>query len=203
MDSNSLCFGAAIKSKYFSLAEGYTNFNHGSFGAVARPVAAAQKELFLEQESRPDRWFRQSYFVHLNAARRILANIVHANEEDIILLENASSAVNSILRSLSWSKGDKVLRLSTCYGMVINTLAWLVEVYGIEVVNVEVTFPVRDSQQIIQAVQEAYLAHSNIKMSIFSHISSMPSMIEPIEQLAAMGHQAGSLVLIDGAHAPG
>jgi hypothetical protein len=168
------CYGHALTEKYFLLGQGFTNLNHGSFGTVANPVASSQRDLFLEQESHPDTWFRVTYYEYIAQSRALLAGLINASTEDLVLVENASSAVNSLLRSLNLVKGDKVLRLSTAYGMVTNTLTWLEEVSGIEVVVVNVDFPMTDESQLLTAVQAAYDANPDIKLSIFSHISSMP-----------------------------
>ena len=47
-------YGHRMK-KHFFLKSGFTNFNHGSFGAVSRAVKSAQDQLFLEAESEPDK----------------------------------------------------------------------------------------------------------------------------------------------------
>jgi predicted phosphohydrolase len=57
--------------------------------------------------------------------------------------------------------------------MVRETLDWLVQTSGIEVVVVDVKFPVASSQQIVDAVAAALVEHGNVKLCIFSHISSM------------------------------
>jgi selenocysteine lyase/cysteine desulfurase len=44
---------------------------------------------------------------------------------------------------------------------------------------------------------------TNVVLCIFSHISSMPTMIEPIKQLTKIAKSFGSKVILDGAHAPG
>jgi selenocysteine lyase/cysteine desulfurase len=98
-----------------------------------------------------------------------------------------------------------VLRLSTAYGMVIETLDWMVSTLGIEQVVVDVKFPVRNSEQLVTAVAEtlAQYKHGEIKLAIFSHISSLPTMIEPVDALTTICKEKGALVLIDGAHTPG
>jgi chaperone required for assembly of F1-ATPase len=66
-----------------------------------------------------------------------------------------------------------VLRLSTAYGMVRETLDWMVETVGIEVIVVDVKFPIENTEQIIEAVRATLDSHREIKLCIFSHISSM------------------------------
>jgi len=79
----------------------------------------------------------------------------------------------------------------------------LAEVSGIEVVVVNVDFPMKDETQLLTAVQAAYEENPDIKLSIFSHISSMPAVIEPVVELTKLARNINSMVLIDGAHAPG
>ena len=57
--------------------------------------------------------------------------------------------------------------------MVIETIQWLVETEGIVEIVVNVQFPMVDSSQIINAVREAVKSNPDIKLAIFSHISSM------------------------------
>jgi selenocysteine lyase/cysteine desulfurase len=98
-----------------------------------------------------------------------------------------------------------VLLLSSAYAMVTNTLKWLEKTHDVEIVEVPIKYPVKGAEDIIEAVESAYskYEHGEIKMAIFSHISSMPTMIEPVVELTKIGHQHGSIVVIDGAHAPG
>ena len=94
------CYGHDLKDKYFLLANGFINLNHGSFGTVPRPVATRQQEYYLEVESYPDTWFRQSYYEYIDKSRQVVADLIQTCVENLVLVENASSAVNSILRSM-------------------------------------------------------------------------------------------------------
>ena len=58
-------FGADLKDR-FLLAEGFTNFNYGSFGSVPRVVSDAQRSYSLQCEARPDKWFRQVLVVQVH-----------------------------------------------------------------------------------------------------------------------------------------
>jgi len=94
-------FGHSLKDKYFLLDNSLTNLNHGSFGAVPRPVMDNHIYLLQQQESHPDRWFRETYYKLIDSSRECISKLVHAHCDDLVLVENASSAVNSVLRSLN------------------------------------------------------------------------------------------------------
>lgn len=126
----------------FLLKPGFVNLNHGSFGTIPKRIAERQYQLLLQQESEPDKWFRDSYYKLIDISREKLAKVIRANNEDLVLVENASSAVNSILRSLNMNAGEKVLILSTAYGMVIETLNWLVKTKHIKIIQAHIDFPV-------------------------------------------------------------
>lgn len=57
--------------------------------------------------------------------------------------------------------------------MVRETLDWMEQTIGIEVIVVNVMFPIENTNQIIEDVTNALELHQNIKLCIFSHISSM------------------------------
>ena len=199
-------YGHKTKSKFYQNAS-FTNFNHGSFGAVSREVKAAQDVFFAEAEEYPDKWFRSSIYENIKKARGCVAELINSTVEDVVLVENASAAINSVLRSIPFERGDKVLVLSTAYSMVTEVIGWLKDTRGIEIIVVNVNFPLDSNKQVLQAVSDTMEQHDNIKICVFSHITSLPSVILPINELVAMckasDRNPNARILIDGAHAPG
>lgn len=99
-------WGKNLLEKYFLLKPGLRNFNHGSFGAVPRPVMDRLVALLLEEESFPDEWFRERYLLLKEESRRLLASLIRSDLEEIVLVENASYAVNSVLRSFAFQVSE-------------------------------------------------------------------------------------------------
>ena len=196
-------YGNELKS-LFHLGD-YTNLNHGSFGATPKEIVAKQNEYTLEQEKHPDLWFRQWYYEHIDLSRSVLGDFINADKNDIVLVENASSAINCVLRSNTFKKGDKILVLQTAYNMVLETLLWLSNTIDIEIIKVDLVFPISDFKHILDQVEKTILLHekNSIKLAIFSHVSSMPTMIEPVKELTELCQKHNILSYIDGAHAPG
>ena len=51
----------------------------------------------------------------------LLSKYVKTNASNLALVDNASAAVNTVLRSLKFNPGDKILRLNLEYPMTKNT----------------------------------------------------------------------------------
>ena len=200
--STSDLYGNHIQNKLFNLYDGLINFNHGSFGTVPKPVLDIHFRYMLEQESCPENWFRTTYYKYIDRSRSLLAKLIHAEEKDVVLVENASYAVNAILRSFDFKvffltslgnilliisssllyfsqKGDAIILFSSAYRMVVDTIKFLIETTGVEIIEVPILYPVQSEQDLIDGVAKAFdeNVEKTIRMCIFSHISSMVSKI--------------------------
>jgi len=208
-------FGRAMRDR-FLLADGFQNFNHGSFGSVPKVVSDAQRAYSLQCEARPDKWFRQDYFVCVDSARSMLAAYINApSADDLVMVENASGAVNSVMRSMNWEAGGIILYLSSAYAMVKNTASWLARSSSGTVQNVEVSlgpdFPMAGDASVLNPLRDALKKHKGkVRLLVVSHITSVPAATLPIAEILALARSPEALgsgaafpVLVDGAHALG
>jgi selenocysteine lyase/cysteine desulfurase len=222
-------FGREMLQQEFLL--NYTSFNHGSYGACPKKVLDFQNSLRLQQEQQPDPWMRVRYLQYINATRRKLAEYVQATTpeqaETLVLVESASTAVNSIMRSMQWKQGDIILYFDVAYGMVKNTAKWLQAEYsdsssdsdsddnGIQIVEVPVHFPISEEtassaftvplKQALDQLQAKHPLLEHLRLVVLDHIVSAPAVKEPIDELAQMikNYAPHCFVLVDGAHAMG
>lgn len=101
-------------------------------------VAAHHRALSERCERNPDRWLGE-YRPIVAEARGLIAEQIKARgPEDVVMVENASTGVNTVLRHLEppLAQGDKVLYLSCAYGMTQSVLRFLQNSVGIELVMV-------------------------------------------------------------------
>jgi len=196
--------------KQFMMAN-YTNLNHGSFGCSPKSVIEAQQNFVAECEANPDRWIGGGYDVYLAPIRQRLAAYPNADSNDLVFVENASSGINAVFRSLKLAVGDVVLQLSTAYGMNRNVLSWLVGMSGIQIETIPIIFNgnktiptslngISISDAITQAIQKY---GNKLKIASFDSISSSPATIWPFLEYATLCKRAGVRVIIDGAHSLG
>ena len=172
--------------------------NHGSFGACPRPVFAEYQRLQLELEREPVEFLglKRRFPELVGAARERLATYVGASASDLVLVPNATTAVNAVARSLDLQPGDEIVATTHEYGG--NDLLWryTCERRGARYVEVNTT-PASAVDELLGAVTP------RTRALFFSHISSPTALRFPAQELCAQAREAGVLSIVDGAHAPG
>ncbi len=185
----------------FLIEDGVTFLNHGSFGATPRVVHAAAQTWRDRMEAQPVRFFARELEPALRAAADRLARFLGARDGSLVFLDNATTGVNTVLRSARLAPGDEILFTSHAYGAVAQAIRFTVSRTGATAVEVAIPCPVTDEDQIVAAVAAALTAHT--KIAVFDHVTSPSAVVMPLSRLIVAARQAGAMLLIDGAHAPG
>lgn len=175
--------------------------NHGSFGACPRPVLEEQARLRGRLERGPVRFFVDALPGLLDEARAALAAFLGADPEGLAFVRNATSGVNTVLRSLRLEPGDELLVSDHEYNASRNALDFAAERTGARVVEVSVPFPLAGPD----AVVEAFLGGvtDRTRLALFDHVTSPTGLVLPAARLVAALRERGVESLVDAAHAPG
>ncbi len=189
-------FGRAFREQ-FRLEPGVDFLNHGSFGAAPIKVLDAASRWRDEMEANPDHFLRDVLPEALRNAARDLGRFIGARGEDLAFVENATSAINAVLRSLDFRPGDEILINSQSYGAVRQAVRHICERTGAKAVEPHIEIPVTDDSQLVPAIGP------KTRLVIVDHISSPTGLVWPVENIIAAARERGALVLVDGAHAPG
>ncbi|KAI9738431.1 MAG: hypothetical protein M1835_003236, partial [Candelina submexicana] len=193
-------FGHEMR-KYFLFEEGYVNLNHGSFGTYARPVRDALRDFQDRAEATPDPFIRFEYPRRLDESRQAMARFLNVPVEEIVFVPNATTAVNTVLRNLTFKEGEKIAYFSTIYGACEKTVEYITETTPAESVKVEYTYPVSDDWM-VQEFRDLLQANK-VKIAIFDTVVSLPGLRMPFERLAEACREASVLSLVDAAHGVG
>ena len=144
LDMKEQCsFGERIRNYLFNfVTEGSWFTNHGSFGAVPWPVWDAHSHLLNRVDEHPDTWFRRDlkplYFAACDAA----AKFVGASNEEVVLVDNATTAVNTVLRSLRLGEKDGVMVTSFSYAACSIAARAVCESTGAKLHVMEINLPI-------------------------------------------------------------
>ncbi|MCT7968229.1 aminotransferase class V-fold PLP-dependent enzyme [Laspinema sp. D1] len=188
-------------SAYWSLDPQIIFLNHGSFGACPFPVLKAQEQARQQLEQEPVRFFVREFEPLLDQAREQLAQFVGVDGRDLVFVPNATTGVNSVLRSLRFNPGDELLTTDHEYNASRNALEFVADRADARIVVAPVPFPIASKQEIVDAVMGRVTEKT--KLVLLDHISSQTGLIFPIEEIIQQLSQYGIETLIDGAHAPG
>jgi isopenicillin-N epimerase len=175
--------------------------NHGSFGACPRVVLQRQNELRAEMEREPVRFVHRELEGRLDAARAALAAFVGCDPDDLAFVPNATTGVNTVLRSLAFAPGDELLTTDHEYNACRNALDFVAARTGAKVVVAAIPFPLQSGQQVIDAVLAKATART--KLLLIDHVTSPTGLVLPIAPIVAALRDRGVETLVDGAHAPG
>jgi isopenicillin-N epimerase len=197
--------------EHWQLDPAITYLNHGTVGATPRRVLAAQQALREEMERQPARFLlrelselsgRSDLAVpRLRAAAEAVARFFGAEGQDLVFVDNATSGVNAVLRSLELHPGDEILITNLAYGAVVNAAAFTAQARGARLVTLQLPFPASDSSEYVRALARALTPRT--RLVILDHITSETALVLPLAEMVASCKAQGVPVLADGAHAPG
>jgi isopenicillin-N epimerase len=188
-------------ARHWTLEPGLAFLNHGSFGACPRVVLEHQQRLRDEMERQPVEFFVRRLPERLDAARRELAAFLGADPQALAAVPNATTGVNSVLRSLALERGDELLTTDHEYNACRNALEFVAQRAGARVVVVELPFPCPSPSRVIEVMLDAVTPRT--RLALIDHVTSPTGMVLPLGELVRELQGRGTDVLVDGAHAPG
>lgn len=208
-------FGKPLREAHFpGLDPAYHNLNHASFGTIPAHIQARLRHYQARHEHRPDQFIRYTYPPLLATNRAAVAALLRAPLDCTVLVPNATTAVNTVLRGLPpsfWSADgrDEILYFSTLYDACAKTVAYLGDATGgaVRGRRIPLTYPVSDAALVAQfraAVHHArHVAGTRPRLALFDTVSSLPGVRVPFERLVAACRELGLLSLVDGAQGVG
>jgi isopenicillin-N epimerase len=175
--------------------------NHGSFGSCPLPVQEFQQALRTRMERQPVQFLGRDIEGLLDEARAALARFVGAEPDNLVFVANATTGVNTVVRSLSFEAGDELLVTDHEYNACRNALEFVAARSRAKVVVVNMPFPFQSAGQLVEAILSRVTPRT--RLALIDHVTSQTGLILPINQIVAELAARGVDTLVDGAHAPG
>lgn len=204
-------FGQAMRAEWL-LDPAVTYLNHGTVGATPRKVLEFQRALIDEIERHPARFMLRELadvtsgggtagVPRMRAAAARVAEFVGAAGEDLVFVDNITTAANAVLRSFPLRPGDEIAITSLGYGGVNNAAHYAARQAGAAVRTIEIPQPGAAPE----AYRDAIVAGLSpaTRILICDHITAGTALILPLAEIATACRERGVLIFADGAHAPG
>ena len=175
--------------------------NHGSFGAVPRPVFESYQHWQKELEANPVYFLGTRLPDLLDQSRERLGAFLNAAPDDLTFVPNVTYALNIVTRSLKLHAGDAVLTTDHEYGAINRAWRFNCRKSGAELVSQQISVPVTDPAAVVEQIWSG--VDERTKVIALSHVTSPSALILPVEEICRRARDAGIITVVDGAHAPG
>jgi isopenicillin-N epimerase len=192
---------ASELASHWSLESSRLFLNHGSFGACPDFVIAEQRKWQDLMEQEPVQFFEELMPDLLLKSRKALGAFLSCPADDLALVSNATSGVNTVLRSLHFEEGDEILVPNHAYQACRNSIDFVAQRWGAKVVEVAIPFPIEGPQIVIDLMKSACTPLT--KLVMIDTVTSPTGLRMPFEELTAHFEENGVEVLLDAAHGIG
>ena len=133
------------------------------------------------------------HIVSMNA-RQELAQLMGISDcARISYMENGTHGLNTALLGYAWEEGDVILTSAAEHNSVLRPLCWLRKNRGVH----EVILPVQEDGRIKMECLSDALKQYRPKMVVITHASNVTGAVNPLEEIVALAHKAGAVVLAD------
>lgn len=127
-------------------------------------------------------------------ARKELAQLMEISDcTRISYMENGTHGLNTALLGYTWEEGDVILTSAAEHNSVLRPLWWLKKNRGVEYV----ILPVQGDGRIKMECLSEALQQYHPKMVVITHASNVTGAVNPLEEITALAHKAGAVVLAD------
>lgn len=192
--------GAAARP-LFCLEDGIAFLNNGSYGATPKSVLAAQQAWRARMEAEPVRFMQRELPAALRNAAGIFAGFLGARGEDLVFVDNATTGVNTVLRSLAFGPGDEIVTTDHVYGAVRKALRFVAERSGARIIEAPLGYPGASPNGAAGAIEAALTGRT--RLLVVDSITSPTALVLPIAEIIAAARRRNVPVLVDAAHSPG
>ncbi len=133
--------------------------------------------------------------------RKIIARLINAKPEEVAFTANITASLNQIgygLSKMVLKEGDVVLTTEAEHAS--DLLPWfrLQKENGIRVEYIPV-----DQQGVCHIEDVKKAMHDRVKVIALAHVTNVLGSVQPIKEIAAIAHENGALIVVDGAQSVG
>jgi len=192
---------AAVRAALPALASGIY-LNTGSAGPLPAEVAMAMAdaEAYERDIGRAHFDYFEDHLVRRDEARAAVAAVVGGGLDEIALTHSATEGMNIATWGIDWRAGDRAVTTRHEHAGGVGPLYAVRDRFGVEVAFAEIGDG-SDDERTLAAFDAAITPRT--RLVALSHVLWTTGTVLPIARIAALAHERGALVAVDGAQAAG
>ncbi|HEY4875027.1 MAG TPA: aminotransferase class V-fold PLP-dependent enzyme, partial [Puia sp.] len=185
----------------FLLNPEVTFLNHGSYGACPKPVFDDYQKWQRALEFEPIQFIGKKREEALLVSKKALARYIGCDIQEFFFIQNPTTAVNQIIKSLDLKAGDEVLTTNHEYGAMDKTFDFYSKKKGFINRRQNISLPLLSKEQFIEDFWKGY--NEKTKVIFISHCTSTTALVFPAKEICERAKELGLITIVDGAHVPG
>ncbi len=177
--------------------------NTGTNGPLCRRTAEVMKSE-EEKEYLKGRYlpFLDELYEDMDETRKLVAEFIGADYEEVALTHTATEGMNLILWGLRWQSGDEVITTNQEHVASLAPLSLVKNRYGINVKYLEVPYGNEYSEEKLLENFRKYIT-PRTRLLVVTHVSFSTGITFPLKKLAQVCHENNMYILVDGAQGAG
>jgi L-cysteine/cystine lyase len=191
----------AVRAALPSLAAAI-QLNAGSAGPIPAEVAAAMAELeaYERDFGRSQHEYHLDSLQRMDEARAAVAAVLGGDLDEVAITHAATDGMNLGTWAVDWRDGGRAV--TTCHEHAggVGPLYMVADRYGVDLGFAEFAGDASDDEILAQFER---LITPGTKLVSFSHVLWTTGLVMPVARIAALAHERGALVIVDGAQAAG
>ncbi|MDP1796094.1 MAG: aminotransferase class V-fold PLP-dependent enzyme [Planctomycetaceae bacterium] len=188
----------ALRSAW-SIPEGVTYLNHGSFGPTPVSVQAVRTEWSTKLAAQPMDFYLRKMEPALDDAAAVLGEFIDIPAADLCFVDNATVAMNIVAQSLALRPGDEVVLNNHEYGAVRRIWQAACTRQQANLIQPVIPTPIQSTDDILSAIFTAVTPRT--KLIVVSHVTSPTAIVFPVAEICRRANALKIPVCIDGPHA--
>lgn len=187
-----------IRRDFPILDKGVVYLDNAASSLTPEQVVLKEAEFYREYRANVERGvhrFSQRASEEYETAHELVAGFIGApSAKNVAMMRNTTEGINLVASSLDWRKGEKIV--TTVIEHHSNFITWLraARRHGC---RVEVVRPDAEGRFDMADFEKA--VDDETRLVAVTRVSNVLGCIVPVKEVAAIAHEHGALVLVDGA----
>jgi len=185
----------------FSTLRAHAYLNHAAISPASDPVREAVQRALDELAEQGSVGFA-SRLAEREALRSSLAQLIGADDDEIALVPSTMYGLSALASSLVWRAGQRVIAFEGEYPTNVSVWQRACERFGLALTLLPVAdFAAADGPDF--GPLQAELARGDVQLCAVSAVQFQSGLRMPLQRMAALCHQYGAQLAVDGVQAVG